>query len=175
VLQAIVDMIGTGAAQHVQEMIAEVIVMVEILKSLKVASEEGAAVNEYGIMTPARGPLDAARNWFPGAYKRLIEIMQLIGSSGLIMIPTEADFLGPKGPDIAKYLQGAQGPADERVRLFRLGWDMSISGFGGRQALYERFFFGDPVRMKQALYGIYDRAPLVARVKEFVANDSWPT
>ena len=174
VLQAIVDMIGTGAAQHVQEMVAEVIVMLEILKSLKVASEQGASVNEFGVMTPARGPLDAARNWYPNVYKRLIEIMQLVGSSGLIMIPTDADLHGPRAADIAKYLQGAKGGADERVRLFRLAWDMSISGFGGRQALYERFFFGDPVRMRQALYNIYDRAPLVDRVKAFVGADTWP-
>ena len=170
VLQAVIDMIGSGGAQHVQEMVAEVIVMIEILKGLKVASEEGATHNEFGVMTPARGPLDAARNWYPGVYKRLIEIMQLIGSSGLIMIPTEADLAGPQAAQIAKYLQGANGTADERVRLFRLAWDMSISGFGGRQALYERFFFGDPVRMRQALYAIYDRAALVDRVNAFVAD-----
>ena len=170
VLQAIIDMIGSGGAQHVQEMVAEVIVMIEILKGLKVASEEGATHNEFGVMTPARGPLDAARNWYPGVYKRLIEIMQLIGSSGLIMIPTEADLAGPRAAQIAKYLQGANGTADERVRLFRLAWDMSISGFGGRQALYERFFFGDPVRMRQALYAIYDRTALVDRVNAFVAD-----
>ena len=170
VLQAIVDMIGSGGAQHVQEMVAEVIVMVEILKALKVASEEGATHNAFGVMTPARGPLDAARNWYPGVYKRLIEITQLIGSSGLIMIPTEADLAGPRAAQIAKYLQGANGSADQRVRLFRLAWDMTISGFGGRQALYERFFFGDPVRMRQALYAIYDRAAMVDRVTAFVAD-----
>lgn len=170
VLQAIIEMIGSGGAQHVQEMIAEVIVMVEILKSLKVAAEQGAAMNEFGVMTPLRAPLDAARNWFPDVYKRLIEITQLIASSGLIMIPTDADLHGPRAADIAKYLQGAKGGAEERVRLFRLAWDMSISGFGGRQALYERFFFGDPVRMRQALYSIYDRGPLVDRVKSFVAK-----
>ena len=170
VLQAIIDMIGSGGAQHVQEMVAEVIVMIEILKGLKVASEEGATHNEFGVMTPARGPLDAARNWYPGVYKRLIEIMQLIGSSGLIMIPTEADLAGPRAAQIAKYLQGANGSAEQRVRLFRLAWDMSISGFGGRQALYERFFFGDPVRMRQALYAIYDRTALVDRVNAFVAD-----
>jgi 4-hydroxyphenylacetate 3-monooxygenase len=175
VLQAIVDMIGSGGAQHVQEMIAEVIVMLEIMKSLKIASEHGATLNEWGVMTPLRAPLDAARNYYPNMYKRLIEIMQLIGSSGLIMIPTEADLHGPQGPQIAKYLQGAKGSADERIRLFRLAWDMTISGFGGRQALYERFFFGDPVRMRQALYSIYDRAPMVERVKAFAADDSWPT
>ena len=174
VLQAIIDMIGTGGAQHVQEMVAEVIVILEIMKALKVAAEQGASGNEFGVMTPARGPMDAARNWYPGVYQRLVEIMQLIASSGLIMIPTDADLHGPMSGQIAKYLQGAKGSADERVRLFRLAWDMSISGFGGRQALYERFFFGDPVRMRQALYGIYDRAALVDRVSAFAADDSWP-
>ena len=174
VMQAIVDMIGSGAAQHVQEMIAETIMILEIVKGLKVAAEQGATKNQFGVMTPLRAPLDAARNWYPGVFKRLTEILQLIASSGLIMIPTAADINGPRGADIAKYLQGAGGPAAERVRLFRLAWDMTISGFGGRQALYERFFFGDPVRMKQALYGIYDRSALIERVRNFVADDAWP-
>jgi 4-hydroxyphenylacetate 3-monooxygenase len=174
VMQAVVDMIGTGAAAHVQEMVAEVIVVLEVLKGLKVAAERGATVNAFGVMTPARGPLDAARNWYPTVYQRLVEILQLLSSSGLIMIPTAADLEGPRGPDIAKYLRSAGGSATERVRLFRLAWDMTISGFGGRQALYERFFFGDPARMKQALYGVYDRKALVERVTGFVADDRWP-
>jgi 4-hydroxyphenylacetate 3-monooxygenase len=107
-------------------------------------------------------------------YKRLVEIMQLITSSGLITIPTEADFDGPRGADIAKYLQGAASSAEERVALFRLAWDMSISAFGGRQSHYELFFFGDPPRMKQALYGVYDRSECVDRVNAFVADTGWP-
>ena len=55
---------------------------------LKVASEAGATVNEYGVMTPLRGPLDAARNYYPKMYQRLIEILRLVTSSGLIMIQT---------------------------------------------------------------------------------------
>jgi 4-hydroxyphenylacetate 3-monooxygenase len=168
VIQAIVDMIGTGAAQHVQEMVAEVIQILEIMKSLKLAAEQGATLNEYGVMTPARPPLDAARNWYPGVYPRLVEILQLISSSGLIMIPTEADRRGPMGAHIDKYLQAAAGSAEDRLKLFRLAWDMTISGFGGRQTLYERFFFGDPTRMRQALYGVYDRTALVERVTNFV-------
>jgi 4-hydroxyphenylacetate 3-monooxygenase len=58
--------------------------------------------------------------------------------------------------------------------LFRLAWDMTISAFGGRQLHYERFFFGDPTRMKQALYGVYDRSALVERVNAFVADTEWP-
>ena len=107
-------------------------------------------------------------------HKRLIEILQLCSSSGLILVPSEADRKGERGADISKFLQGKNGSAEERLRLFRLAWDMTISGFGGRQALYEQFFFGDPVRMKHALYGIYDRSEYVERVQKFIADDNWP-
>ena len=144
------------------------------MKALKLASEEEASINKYGVMTPARGPLDAARNHYPAVHKRLIEILQLCSSSGLILVPSEADRKGERGADISKFLQGKNGSAEERLRLFRLAWDMTISGFGGRQALYEQFFFGDPVRMKHALYGIYDRSEYVERVQKFIADDNWP-
>ena len=169
-MQAAVDMIGSGKHQHVQEMIAETIVVLEILKGLKIASEAGATKNAYGVMTPARGPLDAARNYYPKVYQRLVEILRWLTSSGLIMIPTEADFEGPMGEHISKYLASANGDAEERVRLMRLAWDMTISGFGGRQAHYENFFFGDPVRMRMALYNVYDRSEPVARIKDFLAD-----
>lgn len=173
-IQAVIDMIGTGSYPHVQEMVAEVIVVLEIMKALQIASEVGATKNRYGVMTPARGPLDAARNYYPAVYQRLVEILRLVSSSGLIMIPSAADFAGPRAADINKYLDSAGGDAQERVRLMRLAWDMTISGFGGRAAHYENFFFGDPVRMKQALYGVYDRSAAVERVKAFVADDVWP-
>jgi 4-hydroxyphenylacetate 3-monooxygenase len=173
-MQAAVDMIGSGKYQHVQEMIAETVVVLEIMKALKVASEAGATMNEYGVMTPARGPLDAARNYYPKVYQRLVEILRLVTSSGLIMIPTEADHAGPMGERIDKFLASADGDAEARVRLMRLAWDMTISGFGGRQTHYENFFFGDPVRMRMALYNVYDRSHCVDRVKAFVADDAWP-
>ena len=39
-----------------------------------------------------------------------------------------------------------------------------MSAFGGRQEVYEFFFFGDPVRMAQAMVGSYDRAPYTDRI-----------
>ena len=49
------------------------------------------------------------------------------------------------------FLRTAEVDAFDRVPLFRLAWDTAISAFGSRQVLYERFFFGDPVRMAGAL------------------------
>jgi len=81
----------------------------------------------------------------------MVEIIQQIGASGLVAMPTEADLRGPLIDDIRKYYQAARADAFERIPLFRLAWDTCLSAFGSRQVLYERFFFGDPVRMAGAL------------------------
>jgi len=49
-----------------------------------------------------------------------------------------------------------------------LAWDVSMSAFGSRQTLYERFFFGDPIRMASNLYNGYDKQKQVDSVKEFL-------
>jgi 4-hydroxyphenylacetate 3-monooxygenase len=174
VAQAIVDTIGSDAFQHVQQKVAEIIITLEVMKALKVASEEGAALDRYGTMTPARGPLDAARNLYPQLYPRMVELLQLLGASGMIMIPTEKDRKGPLGESIAKFLAAKNATAEERIQLFRLAWDMTLSSFGARQNLYEKFFFGDPVRTQCALYSVYDKAPYVARIKAFLAQGRAP-
>jgi 4-hydroxyphenylacetate 3-monooxygenase len=84
--------------------------------------------------------------------------------------PTEADVSGPAAADIDTYLQAATLTGAERVRLFRLVWDTCISGFASRQALYEYYFFGDPVRMAGAYVASYDKSPYIARVREFLGR-----
>jgi 4-hydroxyphenylacetate 3-monooxygenase len=82
--------------------------------------------------------------------------------------PTEKDFQSPLLPDIERYLATSGALARERVALYRLAWDAVGSTFGGRQVLYERFFFGDPVRNASALVDNTDLKPLIARVDEFL-------
>ncbi len=52
--------------------------------------------------------------------------------------------------DLDTYLQAATATAEQRARLFKLATDAAVSGFAGRESLYEYFFFGDPVRMAGA-------------------------
>ncbi|GIM46910.1 4-hydroxyphenylacetate 3-monooxygenase oxygenase component [Collibacillus ludicampi] len=168
ILQLMVETINIGQFQHVQEKMAEVIIVLETMKALLLASEVNAKVDQWGIMTPDFKPLNVARNYYPRIYPRLIEIMQLLGASGLMAIPTEEDFNSEIRPDLDKYLQAANSDAYNRVRLYRLAWDVCMSAFGSRQTLYERFFFGDPVRMAGALYHWYDKREYVEYVKEFL-------
>jgi 4-hydroxyphenylacetate 3-monooxygenase len=147
----LVDTIGAEHFQHVQEKLAELWVTLETMRALKRAAEADAALDEWGVMRPAWNPLDAARNLFPKLYPRMIEILQQLGASGLVAMPTEQDLHGPLADDIRRYYQAARADAFERIPLFRLAWDAAISAFAGRQVLYERFFFGDPVRMAGSL------------------------
>lgn len=168
ILQLMVETINIGQFQHVQEKMAEVIIALETLKAFLIASEANAKIDRWGVMTPDFGPLNAARNYFPKMYPRFSEIMQLLGASGLMALPNEADFQSVLRPDLDKYLQAANQDAYHRVKLYRLAWDVCMSAFGSRQTLYERFFFGDPVRMAGALYNGYDKQEYVDRVKEFL-------
>ena len=168
ILELMAETINISQYQHIQEKISEVIIALETLKAYVAASEANAELDKWGIMTPDFAPLNAARNYFPKIYPRFTEIMQLMGASGLMAIPSEEDFQSELRPDLDKYLQSANGDAYNRVKLYRLAWDVCMSAFGSRQTLYERFFFGDPVRMASALYSGYDKQKYVDRVKEFL-------
>jgi len=158
------------ALQHVQERLAEMIMTTETMRALLRAAEADAATNRWGVIVPARAPLDTARNLFPKLYPRMVEIIQLNSSSSLMATPSEADFKAAIASDIERYLAAAKAPARERVALYRLAWDVACSAFGGRQVLYESFFFGDPVKMASALVANSDLRPLIERINAFLAR-----
>jgi 4-hydroxyphenylacetate 3-monooxygenase len=163
-----VDTIGIERFQHVHEKIRDIWVTMESMKAFLRAAEEDAELDDYGVMRPAWNPLDAARNFFPLTYHKLISIIQQLGASGLVAMPTEDDLKGPNADEIKKYYQAARAEAHERIPLFRLAWDASMSAFATRQVLYERYFFGDPVRMAGALMNNHQREGEKEKVREFL-------
>jgi 4-hydroxyphenylacetate 3-monooxygenase len=159
------------ALQHTRERLAEMITTAETMRACLRAAEADAAVDKWGVCVPARAPLDTARNLFPRLYPRMVEIIQLCSSSSLMATPQDADFTNPaERGDIERYFMAADSNARERVALYRLAADAACSAFAGRQVLYERFFFGDPIRMASALVDNTDLEPLIDRVKAFLAR-----
>ena len=153
------ETIAVEGFPHVQEKLAEIINYLEIIRGLVRASEVNATPGPGGTLVPAAEPLAALRNYYPIVYPRLIEILQLLGASGLMAIPTECDVRGPLAD------------APERIQLFRLAWVIACSSFGSRQVLYERFFTGDRVRLMQARYQTYPRKDeLKDRARRFLAQ-----
>ena len=168
-----IDAVGIEIFQHVQEKVAEIWVNLETMKAFRRAAEADAALNDHGMMTPAFDPLDAARNLYPRLYPRMIEIVRLLGASGLVAMPTEADLKGPLSEEIERYYQSARLEAKDRIPLYRLAWDTALSAFAARQVQYETYFFGDPVRMAGAIFHSKDRTRYMERVREFLrASDN---
>jgi len=161
-----VQTLGSGELPQTREMLAELIENLEVTKACLRAAEVDAAPNAWGIMSPADMPVMVARQLFIRMYPRMAEILQLLGSSSLMGLPTEADLTGPLAPEIARYLATDTASAAERVRLFRLAWDTCCSAFASRQVLYERFFQGDRARNVVLLTTQYDTAPMTAWVRE---------
>lgn len=167
VVQSIVDTINIGEYLHVQQKVVEVIVALETMKALLLKSEEEAKRDNFGYLRPDHPTLQVAIQIFPKVYPTFTEIIQLLGASGLMSIPTEKAFQEDEG-DLEQYLQSARDGGEERVKKFRLAWDLTMSNFGTRQTLYERYFFGDPVRLSSILYQSYSREHLVKRVEDFL-------
>ena len=164
----VAETIGVDQFPQVQEKISEILLTTETMKAFIAASEANARVNSWGLMTPDYAPVNSARNLWPRVAPALSVVLKQIGASGLMAIPPEEVLDSPARPEVDKYYQAKLATGEERIRLFKLAWDLAGSAFGGRQDLYERFFFGDPVRMASAYYAWYNKEPYKQRVMELL-------
>lgn len=171
VAETMAETSGIDQNAHVVEMVSELLVILETLKSLQLAAENGAKRDKWGSMVPDPKPLLAANVYFPKVYPRMIEIIHLIGSSSVIMIPSEKDFDGKLGDLLQRYLKGVGLDAKNNVQLSRLAWELSVSAFGGRQSVYEKFFFGNAATVTNRLYNGYEgREKYKQRILDFLSE-----
>jgi 4-hydroxyphenylacetate 3-monooxygenase len=163
--------LGNAQLAHTEAYIGELMLTTELMRSCMRAAEADAALDQWGVMCPAILPVESTRNLMMTAYPRMIEILQLLGSSSFLIQPSEADFSGPLAPEIEQYLATDNTDARDRVKLFRLAWDAAGSAFGSRQVLYERFFASDPLTRARAMAAIYPKGEMMQRVREFLGRD----
>ena len=151
---AIAKAIKADQFLHVQQMLGELVCDVEFIKSGLVRSEAEAEETAVGTVRPALAPLQALRSYLPTAYPKAISYLQTIGAGGFMLMPSAAEFGVPAlVDDMNTYYAGAAGMASQdRVRLFKLAWDLAGEAFGQRLVQYERYYAGDPVRTLATTY-----------------------
>ncbi|MDG2375573.1 MAG: 4-hydroxyphenylacetate 3-monooxygenase, oxygenase component [Woeseiaceae bacterium] len=159
---------GKDKDMNVKGMIAEAMWVAETLRALRYHGESEAHEDQWGNYVALRRPLDTSRNTYPKLYPRLIEMIQMLGSSSLIATPTEADLGNALSEDVAKYFQTVNLKSEDRIALFRLAHDVAVSGFGNRQVLYERFFFGPQNIMASIYYDLYNKDDMMDKVTEIL-------
>ena len=169
--------VKADAFLHVQEMLGECVAYIELIKSCIVRAEVEHERTRWGTVRACFAPLQTLRIVLPRFYPRVIEILQTIGAGGLLAMPAGDDFGSPIGPLIERYYQGAEGmKAVDRVRLYKLAWDLAGDAFGSRQLQYERYYAGDPVRNTAGTYLSYDASECRALVSRALrlAGDPGP-
>jgi len=164
------EALGNSHLPHTEERIGELMLYTELMRSCMRAAEADAELDRWGVMAPAILPSESTRNLMMTAYPRMVEILQLLGSSSFLLTPSEKDFAGPLAPQIEQYLATDKLAAKDRVKLFRLAWDVAGSAFGSRQELYERFFASDPLTRARAMAAVYPKGQVMERVLDFLGK-----
>lgn len=177
VAMAVSETVKSNGFLHVQQMLGECIGYIELAKSCVIRAEVEFEPTAVGTIRAGFTPLQTLRALMSKAYPRIIEVLQTIGAGGLLMMPTAADFNSAVGDDVRRYYRGAgDTTAVDRVRIFKLAWDLAGDAFGMRAMQYERYYAGDPFRLVASNYTNYayknDCERLVARALALAGNPS---
>jgi 4-hydroxyphenylacetate 3-monooxygenase len=86
----------------------------------------------------------AALNWCTENYSGIVDCIRELCGGGVFQMPADASVMQDAGlrQQFETYFATPQLPALDRMKLFRLAWDLIGSEFAGRQQQYEKFYAG---------------------------------
>ncbi len=97
-----------------------------------------------GWMTFNRRYMYAALNWCTEGHSAIIDTLRELCGGGVFQMPADIGVM--HDPELRKsfetYWQTPQMGAVERMKLFKLAWDLVGSEFAGRHQQYEKFYAG---------------------------------
>jgi 4-hydroxyphenylacetate 3-monooxygenase len=97
-----------------------------------------------GWRTFNRRYMYAALNWCTEGHSALIDILRELSGGGVFQMPADIGVMhdAKLRTQFEKYWQTPQMGAVERMKLYKLAWDLVGSEFAGRQLQYEKFYAG---------------------------------
>lgn len=157
----------------VQQMLGEIAMYAEFARAAVYAAEQAAHEYGNGLWCLDLPPLVALRAALPTWFPRVNEIIRQIGSHNLLTTPSHAAFADRSlRPHIEKYLRGVDVTAEQRARLFRLGWDFAGTALASRNEQYEMFYLGSNARNLGYAQTVLDRTRADRLVDRFLTEDA---
>ncbi|PJZ70478.1 4-hydroxyphenylacetate 3-monooxygenase [Leptospira perolatii] len=148
---------GREKQPSVQQLLGEMAAGAEVLRSLLVSAEAESEPDQFGNFVPASSQLGASSTVASQYYMRSIEILRLIGASGLVMHPSEKDLMADSIGDVLQYFSAYNNDPNLHIQILKLASDLAIGTFGGRQILYEQFYLGAPQAVQIRYFHNYRR------------------
>lgn len=160
------DTVAIDGFLHVQEKLGDLLWKLDGLRAMYYGAEAMASEMPDGTWVPYLPGLGALHMHVRPLHREMIETIQILSGGNFFYAPTKADFDNAETrPLIDRYVRGRPGvDAEERVRIFKLAWDVAGDGFGQRVQQYVTYYSGDPVRMSAGYYLRADKTDLHAAV-----------
>lgn len=156
----------------VQEKLGDLASIAALVESSMLAAEAQATINDQGVAVPDPRFLYASMGLQAELYPRVLSLVRELAGAGVIQLPSSYHELvnDETRGDIERYVRSPGVGAEDRVKLFRLAWDVVGSEFGGRHHQYEMFYAGAPFVSKGYAFRNYRYEEAVERVDEFLAS-----
>lgn len=166
---------GTDKIPGVQEKLGELAAVVSSVESALIAAQATAEPDQNGVYIPGRRALYGVMGLQSETYPRAIQILRDLVGGGVMQLPSSVKDLHSdvtRG-DVERYVHSPGVPSEERVKLFKLAWDVIGSEFAGRHQQYELFYAGAPFVVKGVYtYRNFGYDELVAELDEFLGGYS---
>jgi 4-hydroxyphenylacetate 3-monooxygenase len=128
-----------------------------------------------GYATPNRRFMYASLNWCQEHHSEIVDILRTLLGGVPLQMPASIDVLADSELR-ARFERWWATPSMEalpRMKLYKLAWDLVGSEFAGRHMLYEKFYAGNSIVVRnqsdreapwEQFHGTVDR--LLARIEE---------
>lgn len=177
VAEAIARMNGSDRFPPVLGVLGELAAHASLVWGLVAAQEQNCRIDEQGVAWPAAAECFATMTLAAEFYPRLLTMVRELCGGGAIQLPSSAaDFENRIiRKDLERFVRSPGAPAEQRVKLMKLAWDLIGSEFASRHQQYEMFYAGAPHLVKMRMVEAYgfDRArELVDRALDGYSLDS---
>ncbi|MBS44389.1 MAG: 4-hydroxyphenylacetate 3-hydroxylase [Nocardioides sp.] len=148
---------GRDTDPGVRAQLADLATVQTISQSLTESAHQFAEADADGVIRPAGQYLYAALGMQTDVYPKAVRMLGELVGGGVIQVPSSvADFDDPDQVAAMDVVMGSdEVPVDERVKLFKLAWELVGSEFAGRHVQYERFYSGAPPVVKMHAFRHY--------------------
>lgn len=174
VARRIAQVNGIDRLPPVQEKLGDLASLASIIEGMVIAAETTASIDDHGVAKPnprfLYGPMGLQAELYP----RVLHLVRELVGGGVIQLPSSYKELvnAETREDMERYIQSPGVSSEERVKLFKLAWDLIGSEFGGRHHQYEMFYAGAPFVAKGYAYRNYGYEEPLGRVEEFLSSYS---
>ena len=138
----IVEVSGAGSLTGALDALADLASLAGGVEAHVRAAEHGARPDHNGVMVPDKRFLYSAMARQAEVYPRALQLLRELTSSQAIDLPSSVAALDH--PDLVEHASSPGIDATERVKLYRLAWDLIGTEFAGRHHQYELFYAGAP-------------------------------